>query len=111
MSISNKVFPNASAPSRLPAIDNIRVLATLAVIVMTALASPRLLRNETLAKAGRMTLGIYVIHCIFVDWFEPLNVVISNPAWEIGHILLVYGLALATALLMARHRTLRKFVM
>jgi len=79
-------------------------------VSMITLSDPPALRIKVLAKAGRYTLGIYVIHYIFVDWLLPVNAVVTHPAWEIGRVFLILGLALVVAQWMSKYKVLRKLV-
>lgn len=79
-------------------------------VTMIALSDPPALRNKTLAKAGRLTLGIYVIHYIFVDWMGPISAFVKHPLWEIGRVLLIFGLAFGVVQWMSKREKLKKFV-
>lgn len=79
-------------------------------VTMIVLCNPSWLRSEALAKIGRVTLGIYAGHYIFVEWLEPINAVVSHPVWEIGRVLLVLGLSAGVALWLSKFKTLKKFV-
>lgn len=79
-------------------------------VTMIALCNPSALRNEALAKVGRVTLGIYVGHYILVEWLEPINALVSHPLWEIGRVLIVLGISAWAALWLSKHKRLEKFV-
>jgi surface polysaccharide O-acyltransferase-like enzyme len=79
-------------------------------VAMVALSNPAALRVGPLARLGGFTLGVYVIHPLFIEWLRPLDRVISGPLWEVGQIILVYAVSVTTVMAMAKNRYLRKLV-
>lgn len=76
-----------------------------------ALSNHPILQIRSLGKIGAMTLGVYAIHYIFVDWLRPLDQLLRHPLWEIGYVLLVFILSIAAVLLIARHPWGKKIVL
>ncbi len=77
---------------------------------MAALSNHALLNNKVLSEIGKLTLGIYAVHLIFVDNLHPIGELTHSPLWAIGYVILVLLLSIATVLLLARTNVGRKFV-
>ena len=69
---------------------------------IAALSDHPLMRIEKFGKIGRMVLGIYVIHYIYVDILSVLDKKISSPFWEVGYIIIVFYLSVQTIKLMSK---------
>ena len=78
---------------------------------MVALSDPAFLRSPRVATIGRMTLGIYAIHVVFVDVLYPVKQATSSAFWEIGYVFAVLALSVISVSLMARSNILRRIVM
>lgn len=61
-------------------------------------------------RVGRYVLGIYVVHIVFVGWLWPLRLALHNPVFELVFPCLVFGLALAATVFLARYKRLRPLV-
>ena len=77
-------------------------------VSMMALSNHPLLKSRRLSNIGRYTVGIYAIHFVFVDILRPIDKKISNPAWEVGYVCLVFLLSLSVTLLLSRSERLKK---
>jgi len=80
-------------------------------VALAALSNHPLLRSRALGKIGKMTLGVYVVHYLFVDIFRPLDTLTDNPLWAPGYVLIVLLLSVLTTLLLSRYQLTRKLVM
>jgi surface polysaccharide O-acyltransferase-like enzyme len=77
---------------------------------LVALSNPSFLRIQSLSETGRLSLGIYAIHIIFVDWFHPIGLLACSPTWEIGYVVLVLLFSIAAVFLMSKSEVLRRLV-
>ncbi len=57
-----------------------------------------------LARAGRDTMGVYLVHILFVDWLRPWIDAQHRVGWELVYPVAVYALSLASVKLYARLR-------
>ena len=80
-------------------------------IAIASLSDHPVLKNKILAKIGRMTLGIYLVHYIFVDLLRPIDKLSDNVAWEIGYVLIVLILSVFTAFLLSRNKITKILVL
>lgn len=76
---------------------------------LMALSNHPILRNETLAKLGRMSLGIYVVHGIFVINLQPLGQW-NSPLWGLTRVAPALVLSVLTTKLLYRNTITRRFV-
>lgn len=80
-------------------------------VAVLSLSNHKLLCIPVLSTIGRMTLGIYAIHNIFVDLFGVVDKHLSHPLWEISYVFLVLGLSVISIVLLSKNRITRKIVM
>ena len=78
---------------------------------MMALSNHPLLRWGRLSSTGRLTLGIYAVHLVFVDIIRPFDAAMSSPWWELAHLGLVFLLSLFVTNLFAASARLKRIVM
>ena len=78
---------------------------------MMALSNHPWLQWGRLSATGRLTLGIYAVHLIFVDIIRPFDAVLVSPWWELGHLGLVFVLSVFMASLLAASPRFRRIVM
>jgi len=71
---------------------------------------PALGENTFVTKWGPYTLGIYVIHFLYVDLLGSLGSLFNLYIWGIVFPLIVFLLSLATAMFIAKFYLLRKIV-
>lgn len=79
-------------------------------VAMVTLANPRWLQWRALAVLAPSVLGIYLVHPIFVDLFEPLVIRAANPWVDLLELLVIFGLSLGVVRLMARYPWTRAIV-
>ena len=75
-----------------------------------ALSDHPLVGSIRLATLGRLTLGIYVSHGIFVKLLRPFDKIVFHPLWELGYVLIVLVLAIGVTFLLSRSKYTRPFV-
>jgi len=80
-------------------------------VALAALSNHPLLRSRLFGRIGKMTLGVYVVHYLYVDLFRPVDTLIDNPLWEPGYVLIVLLLSVLTTLLLSRYKLTRKLVL
>jgi surface polysaccharide O-acyltransferase-like enzyme len=80
-------------------------------ISIAALSNHPVLRITPLARLGKYVLGIYVIHYLFVDLFEPIDKVVFNTFWELGYVVLVMLLSVFSVFILSKGKTTKKIVM
>jgi len=79
-------------------------------IVMLGLAVPGFGEGRTLTKYGRLTLGIYGIHYLFIVHLRPFTTWFQHPFIDIIYPVTVYALSLGFALVFSKNRWLRHLV-
>jgi surface polysaccharide O-acyltransferase-like enzyme len=79
-------------------------------VAMTSLSNHPALRNKALSKIGRMTLGIYAIHYIFVDLLRPIDKALDSIVWELGYVILVLALSVMACSMLSQNKTTKKIV-
>jgi surface polysaccharide O-acyltransferase-like enzyme len=80
---------------------------------MIALSNPHCLRFPHVSIAGRMTLGIYAIHFIFVDNLYLIDrsaSLMSHVLWEVWYLFAVVTLSAASVFLLAKIKFVRRFM-
>jgi hypothetical protein len=72
---------------------------------LMALSNHCVLSNSMLANIGKLALGIYVAHYMFIDILNPVRDALRNPLWEICYpiIVLVGSVALISFLLKCKY--------
>ena len=70
---------------------------------IAALSNHPIIQIPSLAKIGAMTLGVYAVHFVFVDWLKPLDQYLNHAVWEIGYVVLVFVLSITTVWIIAQH--------
>jgi len=79
-------------------------------VSIIALSNHPILKSTRLSKIGKMTLGIYAIHIIFVDLLKPLDRNIDHPLWEVSLIFLILLFSIFSTHLLAKNKITRKLV-
>ena len=77
---------------------------------IAALSNHRFLQNDALSDLGKLTLGLYAIHFIFVEMLRPIGKLTTSPFWELGYVILVLMLSVAAVMLLSKHKMARKIV-
>lgn len=80
-------------------------------VSMAALSNHPTMKSKTLSKIGRLTLGIYAVHLIFVDLFQPIDELTDSIFWELGYIAIVFALSIITSMLLTKSNITKKIVM
>jgi surface polysaccharide O-acyltransferase-like enzyme len=73
-----------------------------------ALSNHKILQPPLLSKLGKMSLGIYVIHVIFIENLLPIDRVTHSLAWEIAHPILILLLSIGSVHLLSKIPIMRK---
>lgn len=77
---------------------------------LVSLSNDALFRNKVLSDVGKFTLGIYVIHFVFVDLLRPVGMLISSSLWEISYILLVLLFSALSVMLLSKSKNTRSII-
>lgn len=77
---------------------------------LLSLSNHKILSNNMFATLGKMTLGIYASHFIFVDLLRPLDELLNHPLWEVFFVTLVLGLSVALTRLLSNSKYTKKLV-
>ena len=75
-----------------------------------SLSNHKVLSNAMFATLGKMTLGIYASHFIFIDLLQPLDRLVNHPLWELFFVILVLGLSVMLTKALAKYRYTKKLV-
>lgn len=82
-----------------------------ALMALSGLARPPGRHASRLAALGPAVLGIYASHMAFVALLAPMERRLAGlPAWEVGYVAAVFGLAWATTRVLARFGATRPLV-
>jgi surface polysaccharide O-acyltransferase-like enzyme len=80
-------------------------------VSMMALSNVSCRHLEGVASIGRLVLGIYASHLVFVDLLMPLDRRFrGSPLWDILFVVAVFTLSYALVLVMSRFRLTRRLV-
>lgn len=77
---------------------------------MAALSNHPILKSKTLSKFAQLSLGIYAIHFVFVDIFEPIDRHTDSVSWQIAYIAVVFVLSVTSAWLLSKNKVTKKIV-
>ncbi len=80
-------------------------------ISLIALSNVHLLRSKNLSEIGKLTLGIYAIHYVFVDLFSAKVKTFHSGAMDLLFLSLVFFISLLVTWLFSKNRYLKKIVM
>lgn len=73
-------------------------------ISILSLSNHKLIKCNRLATIGQLTLGIYLIHFLFVDLLRPIGKIFLHSVWEIGYPIIVLCLSLASVSFLSKHK-------
>lgn len=76
-----------------------------------ALSRSKLGEKTFIARYGVYTLGIYVVHYIYVDLLSSLGPRFNHIAWDFAFPVIVYGLSLITTIFISNFNFFKKIVM
>jgi surface polysaccharide O-acyltransferase-like enzyme len=78
---------------------------------VVSLSNNTFFRIRALSDVGKFTLGIYAIHFVFVDLLRPIGKLTGSSLWEIGYILIVLLLSVASTWILSKNRITKRIVM
>ncbi len=79
-------------------------------VALIALSNRTCLQHKSLSQLGKSTLGIYVVHFIYVDMLKPFDFINDSFLWECFHITAVLLLSILTTVLLSQYKLTRKLV-
>ena len=71
-------------------------------VAMIALSNHPRLRIQRVSHLGKMVLGVYAIHFIFVELLLPIDQLNDSILWELSYTLLVFLLAVGSTWLLSK---------
>ena len=77
---------------------------------MVGLSNHRLLDTRILGHLGRLTLGIYAMHFVFIDLLGGVDDIFNSPIWDLAYVALVLGMSVAISYVLSRSDLTRRFV-
>jgi surface polysaccharide O-acyltransferase-like enzyme len=77
---------------------------------LISLSNHKVLSNKMFSSIGKMTLGIYASHLIFVDLLRPVDKLLNHPLWELVFVILVLGLSVMLTKLLSKSKYTKKLV-
>jgi len=77
---------------------------------LMALSNSTWFDNQKLANIGKLTLGVYLIHYVFVDMFDFVDKLTSHPAWEVSYIVIVLVFSIVSVKWMMHWQWTRRLV-
>ncbi len=80
-------------------------------VAIMSLSNHRLFINDKLAMIGKLTLGIYLIHFIFVDLLAPITEALVSPAWEVTCPFIVLLASIISVSVLSKYRVTRSLVL
>lgn len=80
-------------------------------MMLIAVATRHIQWGTRLARAGEYTLGIYVVHLLFVDMLSPMSARLVSPVWELMLPVIVYACSLAFVVILSKNTYLRRVVL
>lgn len=89
------------------------VFSTLAFgtgFAMLSLTNANIFKVEKLSGLGRLTLGVYVIHMVYVDLLKYFDDNSSSIVWQFLYVTLVVYLSIYTVVLLSRMKFFTKLV-
>lgn len=80
-------------------------------VSMMALSNHNLFKYNTVSGIGKFTLGIYLVHFIYVDLLRPISELLLSPIWElVGYPLIVFCASLISVFLLSKVKYVRYIV-
>ncbi len=80
-------------------------------VAMIALSNKSCLRYNALSQLGKLTLGIYVVHYIYVDILKPFDPSNNTVTEEILHLVIVLILSILTTIALSKNKYTKRLVM
>jgi surface polysaccharide O-acyltransferase-like enzyme len=78
---------------------------------MVALSNHSALRARALSSAGKMALGIYAVHYVFIDILKPFDEKTNTVLWELSYVFIVFSLSYITVKVLANFSLTKKTVL
>jgi surface polysaccharide O-acyltransferase-like enzyme len=79
-------------------------------VSIMALSNHQLVRIGQFSNIGKLTLGIYLIHFVFVDLLRPMGKSAVNYIWEIAYPILVLCSSIISISLLSKYKNARKCI-
>jgi surface polysaccharide O-acyltransferase-like enzyme len=89
------------------------VFSTLAFgsgFAMVSLSNAKIFKVDKLSGLGRRTLGVYVIHMVYVDFLKIFDEHSKSMLWQFLYVALVVYLSIYTAVLLSRMKFFKNLV-
>jgi len=77
---------------------------------IVSLSNHKLLCNKWSANLGKLTLGIYASHFIFVDLLRPIDRLINHPLWEVFFVVIVLLLSIIFTKVLSMSKLTKRIV-
>lgn len=77
---------------------------------LMSLSNHKFLSSKISAGLGKMTLGVYVSHFIFINLLRPIDQLTNHPVWEICFVVLVLIFSLLLTKLLSMSKLTKKIV-
>jgi surface polysaccharide O-acyltransferase-like enzyme len=78
---------------------------------MVALSNHSALRARALSSAGKMALGIYAVHYVFIDILKPFDEKTNTVLWELSYVFIVFSLSYITVKVLANFSLTKETVL
>ena len=80
-------------------------------VAMVSLSNHKVLSINALSKLGQVTLGVYLIHLIYVDILKHADFYLSSFLWEISKTPIVLLLSILSVSFISKNRISKKIIM
>ena len=80
-------------------------------MAVISLSNHVILRVRSFGSIGRMTLGIYAIHVIFIELLRPLDFALTSAMWEIGFVFIVLLLSIISTHALSKFKLTKRMVL
>jgi surface polysaccharide O-acyltransferase-like enzyme len=79
-------------------------------VSMLVLSKPNLGKETIIPRLGKYALGVYVVHYVFVDLFQPILIKSVSHMWDFVFPIVVFLLSLLTIIILKKSKLLKQFV-
>jgi len=79
-------------------------------VAIASLSNHHFLQSELLGKVGKMTLGIYASHFIFVGLLGDIDKASDSILWEISYVFIVLFLSILVSIFLSKYKLTKRFV-
>jgi surface polysaccharide O-acyltransferase-like enzyme len=80
-------------------------------VAVMSLSNHWTLKIRIFGNIGKMTLGIYAIHVIFIELLRPLDAVLTSPLWEISFVFIVLLLSVISTYVLSKFKFTKRIVL